>query len=52
MSIPNAVTKSLMTKQGRENEAYVWYVGVTRTFNNLVFVNYNTPSYHIQGVCV
>lgn len=52
MSIPNAVTKSLMTKQGRENEAYVWYVGVTRTFNNLVFVNYNTPSYHIHGVCV
>ena len=36
MSIPNAVTKSLMTKHGRENEAYVWYVGVTRTFNNLV----------------
>jgi len=52
MSVPNAVTRSMMTKKGRENEAYVWYVGVTRTFNNLVFVNYNTPSYHIRGVCV
>lgn len=52
MSIPPAVTRSMMTKQGRENESYVWYVGITRTYNNLVFVNYNTPSYHVRGVCV
>jgi superfamily I DNA/RNA helicase len=52
LGITTAVNKSMLTKTGKENEAYVWYVGVTRTFDNLVIVNYNNTSYPIEGVGV
>ena len=49
--ITGAINRSMMTQSGKENEAFVWYVGVTRTIDNLIFVNYNTNSYTIEGVC-
>lgn len=48
--ITGAVNRAMLTKKGKENEAYVWYVGVTRTVNNLVFVTYPGNQYSIQGV--
>jgi len=50
--ITGAVNREMVTKKGKENEAYVWYVGVTRTINNLVFVTYPGNQYPIQGVRV
>ena len=50
-AIPNTVKKSLFTQKGVENEAYVWYVGITRTRKNLIFVTYNGKNYPIPGVC-
>jgi DNA helicase II / ATP-dependent DNA helicase PcrA len=50
--ITSAVNRAMTTQIGKENEAYVWYVGVTRTINNLVFVTYNGNQYPIEGVCV
>lgn len=49
--ITGAINRSMMTQSGKENEAFVWYVGVTRTIDNLIFVNYNTNSYTVEGVC-
>ncbi len=48
--ITGAVNRAMTTKKGKENEAYVWYVGVTRTINNLIFVTYNGNQYPIPGV--
>jgi superfamily I DNA/RNA helicase len=50
--ITGAVNRAMISKKGKENEAYVWYVGVTRTINNLVFVTYPGNQYPIPGVCV
>jgi hypothetical protein len=49
--ITGTVNRAMTTKKGKENEAYVWYVGVTRTMNNLIFVTYNGNQYPIPGVC-
>lgn len=51
LGITSAVNRAMTTQKGRENEAYVWYVGVTRTINNLIFVTYNGNQYPIPGVC-
>jgi DNA helicase-2/ATP-dependent DNA helicase PcrA len=48
--ITRAIDQGMLTKKGRENEAFVWYVGVTRTYNNLVFVSYPGCQYQISGV--
>ena len=45
--ITRAIDQGMLTKKGRENEAFVWYVGVTRTYNNLVFVSYPGCQYQI-----
>lgn len=50
-AIPNAVKKSMFDKKGIENEAYVWYVAITRTRKNLIFVTYNGKNYPIPGYC-
>jgi superfamily I DNA/RNA helicase len=44
------VSKSMNTERGRENEAYIWYVGVTRAKRNLIVVKYG-KSYPIPRVC-
>ena len=46
-----AVTKSFNDKKSLENEAYVWYVAVTRTKKNLFCVTYGNKTYPIPGVC-
>lgn len=50
-AIPNLVKKSLYDTKGIENEAYIWYVGITRTRKNLFFVTYIGKNYPIPGVC-
>jgi superfamily I DNA/RNA helicase len=50
--ITPAVVRSLTTKTGNENEAFVWYVGITRTRRNLIVVDYTGRKYPIPGVCV
>ena len=44
------VSRSMNTEKGRENEAYIWYVGVTRAKSNLIVVKYG-KSYPIPRVC-
>lgn len=50
-AIPKTVKKLLLTQKGIENESYVWFVGITRTRKNLIFVTYNGKNYPIPGVC-
>lgn len=49
--ITGAIDRALLTQKGKENEAYVWYVGITRTYDNLIFVTYPGKQYSIPGVC-
>jgi superfamily I DNA/RNA helicase len=50
-AIPGAVKKAMLTPKGTENEAYVWYVGITRAIKNLIFVTYTGQNFPIPGVC-
>lgn len=50
-AIPTSVKNSMLTKQGLETEAYVFYVGLTRTMKNLFVVSYTGNNYPIPGVC-
>ena len=50
-SIPTAVKTSTLQREGIENEAYVWYVALTRTKQNLFIVSYPGHNYPIPGVC-
>jgi superfamily I DNA/RNA helicase len=50
-AIPKTIKKALLTQKGIENESYVWFVGITRTRKNLIFVTYNGKNYPIPGVC-
>jgi len=49
--ITRAIQLSMHTPKGIENEAYVWYVGITRARERLFFVTYNRDGYSIPGVC-
>lgn len=49
--ITPSINRAMLTPKGVENEAYVWYVGVTRTRKNLFVVKYTGNSYPIPGVC-
>ncbi len=50
-AITPSISRAMLTPKGIENEAYVWYVGVTRTRMNLFVVKYTGNSYPIPGVC-
>ena len=50
-AIPPVVKKSTLQREGIENEAYVWYVALTRTKQNLFIVSYPGHNYPIPGVC-
>ncbi|MGE5465486.1 MAG: UvrD-helicase domain-containing protein [Syntrophothermus sp.] len=50
-AISPTIARSLSEERGIENEAYVWYVGITRTRKNLFFVTYPGKNYPIPGVC-
>jgi len=50
-SIPPSVKNATLTRRGIENEAYVFYVGLTRTTKNLFVVSYTGNNYPIPGAC-
>jgi len=50
-AITPAIKTAMFTQKERENEAYVWYVGITRTKSNIFFVTYTGKNYPIPGIC-
>ena len=50
-AINPTIKKAMYTQKGVENEAYTWYVGITRTKKNLFFVTYTGNNYPLPGVC-
>lgn len=50
-AVPPVVKTAMLTREGKENEAYVWYVALTRTKQNLFIVSYTGKNYSVPGVC-
>lgn len=50
-AVPPIVKKGTLTPEGRANEAYVWYVAITRTMKNLIVVSYPGKNYPIPRMC-
>jgi superfamily I DNA/RNA helicase len=50
-AVPPIVKQGTLTTEGRANEAYVWYVAITRTMKNLIVVSYPGKNYPIPRMC-
>jgi hypothetical protein len=50
-AVPPIIKQSTLTTEGRANEAYVFYVGITRTMKNLIVVSYPGKNYPIPRMC-
>jgi len=50
-AVPPIVKQGTLTPEGRANEAYVWYVAITRTMKNLIVVSYPGKNYPIPRMC-
>ena len=50
-AVPPIIKQSTLTTEGRANEAYVFYVAITRTMKNLIVVSYPGKNYPIPRMC-